>query len=123
MRAIGYTRRSDAENESDDLMVRQTDAITHYAAAKGWTLVRIYSDPDNTGRNADRPGYRTMIRDAVDYDVILFLRLDRLHRNRREWDDFACKQWNIAFPTDSLVPILSKYEIRTFHRRMRVGKE
>ena len=48
---------------------------------QGWTIVAEYAD-ELTGKNADRPQFQLMFRDASrrTFDVLLFWSLDRLSR-------------------------------------------
>lgn len=59
--AIGYVRVSTARQAERDLSLpEQERQISAYCAAQGLNLVTIIRDPGLSGRNADRPGLKTL---------------------------------------------------------------
>ena len=61
----------------------QPDRAAEYARSQGWTIHKIYSDPNFSGKNSYRPGFKNLLRDirAGKIQVIVIHKLDRLYRN------------------------------------------
>jgi site-specific DNA recombinase len=81
MRAAIYARYS--TDLSIDDQIRE---CKKYIAHKGWTLVKVYSDPAMSGASEFRPQYqamRTATREHV-FDVIVAEAMDRLTRDQEE---------------------------------------
>ena len=88
-RAAIYTRVSTATRGryGDRLAHDQNPAVQEaplrdLAAARGWTLVRVYSDRDS-GAKEDRPALKELMNDARRgaFDVVMVWRFDRLSRS------------------------------------------
>jgi DNA invertase Pin-like site-specific DNA recombinase len=81
MRAALYLRvstdRQDCENQLPDL--------ERYAAARGWQIVKCYTDSGISGITERRPALDELVRDARrrKFDALVVWRLDRLGRNLR----------------------------------------
>ena len=45
----------------------------------------IYRDDGYSGRNTNRPGYRKMMEDIDEWDILVVLKMDRIHRNSRNF--------------------------------------
>ena len=45
----------------------------------------IYRDDGYSGRNTNRPGYRKMMEDIDEWDILVVLKMDRIHRNFRNF--------------------------------------
>src|SRR4051812_27450553 len=83
-RAAIYVRVSvdrDGESESPD---RQRRDCEEAAKAKGFEVVKVYEDRDESGysKSAKRPAYRELLRDidAGKIDAVVVWKLDRLTR-------------------------------------------
>ena len=50
VRVVGYTRYS-SDNQSENSTYYQSNAIKSYCKAKGYRLIRMYSDKAKTGTN------------------------------------------------------------------------
>ncbi len=89
VRAAGYERVSTDEQAREGFSLEaQARRIRGYCTSKGWRLVRLYRDEGHTGLDADRGDYERLLQDEGRYDVIVFTRIDRLHRRRRNFDAF-----------------------------------
>lgn len=81
-----YTRVS-TENQLENYSIpEQTERLRAFCRAKGWQIVRIYSDPGFSGANTNRPALRQLIRD-LDEGVIravVVYKLDRLSRSQKD---------------------------------------
>ena len=88
-RAVLYLRLSkedaDKVNKGDDSssIKSQRLMLTDYALEKGFKIVKVYSDDDESGLYDDRPGFEEMILDAKmgEYDVIIAKSQSRFSRN------------------------------------------
>jgi len=67
-------------------MVAQEERLRAYAKARGYTIVKIYTDPAYSGANMDRPALKEMIRGIEKgiADVVLVYKLDRLSRSQKD---------------------------------------
>ncbi len=84
MRVVGYCRVSTEEQAGGFSLEVQRERISAYCVARGWELVHVYED-DSSGRNVDRPGYRQMLSDRETWDIVLVVKLDRIHRRQRNF--------------------------------------
>lgn len=88
-RAVLYLRLSKEDvnklNEGDDSasIKNQRLLLTNYALEKGFEIVNVYSDDDESGLYDDRPGFERMILDAKmgEFDVIIAKSQSRFSRN------------------------------------------
>ena len=62
---------------------QQIERCKDYAAAKGWTVVKVYADDGQSGGALTRPGLEQFVRDAEDRKFNLLLAVDgsRVSRN------------------------------------------
>ena len=76
-----YVRVS-TQDQSCELQKRE---LTQFAAARNWTVVRVYED-QATGTNANRPQLKELLRDARErkVDGILLWKLDRFFRSLKD---------------------------------------
>ncbi len=83
MRTAAYARySSDAQREASlDDQLRNCRA---YCARQGWPKPTIYTDAAVSGARNDRPGYRTLLKESGEFDVILVDDLSRLSRDMGE---------------------------------------
>jgi len=87
LKAVGYVRVSTDEQarEGQSLEV-QASRVAAYCQAKGWELLRTYTDEGESGKSLSRPGIRTLIEDLKSngVDVVVIVKLDRLTRSIRD---------------------------------------
>ncbi len=86
MKAATYTRYS-SDNQREESIEAQQDAIQKYAKEKGYTIVREYSDKALSGRESEkRAEFLQMIEDAKQgfFDTVLIHKQNRFARNRGE---------------------------------------
>lgn len=101
MNVCGYCRVSTAIQASEERysLPEQKERIEAYCKAKGWNLVKVYTDGGYTGANTDRPALKQMLHDCEIYDAVVVLKLDRLSRSQRDTlaliEEFQAK--NCAF--------------------------
>jgi site-specific DNA recombinase len=92
-RAVGYTRVSTESqvSEGESLKTQQTQIEAH-AAAKGWELVRIYSDEGISGSKAEnRPALNELMNDCRtgSYQYAIIARLSRFARNTHDFLEYS----------------------------------
>lgn len=83
---FGYVRVS-TENQLENYSIdEQVQRITGYCRAKGWTLLKIYTDGGFSGGNTQRPGLQQMLQ-AIrtnEVDAVVVYKLDRLSRSQKD---------------------------------------
>src|SRR5690242_6182990 len=81
MRAAIYARVSTLDQEPEN----QLAELRRYVNARGWILVREYTDHGVSGAKESRPALDTLLRDARRrrFDALVVWRLDRLGRSLR----------------------------------------
>ncbi len=86
MKAVTYARYS-SDNQREESIEAQQDAIQKYAIEKGYTIVKEYSDHALSGRESEkRAEFLQMIEDAKQgfFDTVLIHKQNRFARNRGE---------------------------------------
>ena len=100
MRAAIYARVSTEDQAREGFSIAaQLKRLRSYCIARGWTVAGEYVDDGFSGRSAERPEYRRMMNEKDAWDVIIVLKMDRIHRNSRNFTlmmDFLCS-WNKEF--------------------------
>jgi len=85
-RVFGYVRVS-TENQLENYSIdEQVERLKGYCTAKGWTLVKIYTDGGFSGGNLNRPALAQMLSDLhlAKVDAIVVYKLDRLSRSQKD---------------------------------------
>jgi site-specific DNA recombinase len=86
MRAALYVRVSTDEQAMEGYSLDAQKAILHdYCISEDWEVVDVYEDDGFSGTNIKRPAYQRMIAEHDRWDVILVLKMDRIHRNSRNF--------------------------------------
>jgi site-specific DNA recombinase len=83
-RAAGYTRVSSVMQMEDGTSIEdQETRIGEYIHEQGWDEVAVISDPAQSGRSGNRPGFRRLQRlvRRRRVDVVVVDRIDRISRN------------------------------------------
>jgi len=81
-----YTRVSTEEQAERGLSLSgQMKTLRSHCENKGWTVTGEYVDDGYTGRNTRRPQYTMMLQDIQKWDGILVLKMDRIHRNSKNF--------------------------------------
>lgn len=90
-----YTRVSTEDQaEHGYSLDNQLNMLKSYAFGRGWTVQDIYVEEGVSGRTIKRPQYKRMIDNKDQWDAILVMKMDRIHRNSRnftEMMDFLSK--------------------------------
>ena len=84
MKAVIYARVSTSmQAERETPILGQIEECKQFAASQNWTVVGIYKDEGFTGRNAKRPGFQDLIRDAgrKKFDKVIVWKGSRIARD------------------------------------------
>ena len=83
MRAALYVRVSTEDQAREGFsMDAQKRKLESYCFSRGWKIADIYEDDGYSGRDIRRKAYTRMMNDDIgEWDVILVLKMDRIHRN------------------------------------------
>ena len=91
------------EGFSLDAQRERLRAFTH---AQGWTVSKEYVDDGHSGRDVKRPAYQQMMAERESWDKILVIKMDRIHRNSRNFMEMMddLRRWSKDFvsATESL---------------------
>lgn len=85
--AAVYVRVSSQEQAKEGYSIgEQTERLTKYCDAMGWTIYKIYTDPGFSGGDTNRPGLQSMLKDIKRYKInkVVVYRLDRLSRSQKD---------------------------------------
>ncbi|WP_456329256.1 recombinase family protein [Archaeoglobus sp.] len=86
MKAALYVRVSTEEQAKEGFSIpAQLGRLEAYCKSKGWRIYDEYIDDGYTGREKERPAYAEMMQDIEYWDVLLTLKIDRVHRNLRNF--------------------------------------
>jgi site-specific DNA recombinase len=82
IRAALYTRVSTEEQALEGFSLdAQMRRLEKYCAMEGWEIAGRYMEEGHSGRNTKRPEYQRMMSERDKWDVVLVLKMDRIHRN------------------------------------------
>jgi len=86
MRAAIYARVSTDDQARDGFSIAaQLKRLNAYCKARGWALANEYVDEGFSGRGVERPAYQRMMSEIESWDVLVVLKMDRIHRNSRNF--------------------------------------
>lgn len=143
-RVLLYIRVSSHEQAVEGYSIgEQTERLTKYADAMGWTVVKTYTDPGYTGADTHRPGLRELIRsvEAGHADKVVVYKLDRLSRSQKDTlyliedvflennTDFVSMSENFDTSTAfgraiiGILAVFAQLERETIKERMTMGRE
>src|ERR1051326_7807406 len=102
-----YTRVSTEDQAKEGFSLdAQLERLRFYAKAQGWTVAGEYVDEGHSGRTTKRPQYARMMAEIAACDTLLVLKMDRIHRNSRNFmammDQLRKDQKEFASVTESL---------------------
>ena len=139
-----YVRVSTQEQATEGYSVQeQTDRLTKYSEAMGWSVFKVYTDPGFSGGRTDRPGLQAMINDIRKgyIDKVLVYKLDRLSRSQKDTlnlieDEFLahnvdfismCENFDTSTPFGramvGILAVFAQLEREQIKERMFMGKE
>ncbi len=87
VKAAIYIRVSTEEQAEEGYSLEaQRERLVAYCEAQGWEISDIYADRGHTGRKiTTRDEYKRMIAEKDRWDTILVLKMDRIHRNSKNF--------------------------------------
>jgi len=81
-----YTRVSTEDQAKEGFSLdAQLERLRFYAKAQGWAVAGEYVDEGHSGRTTKRPMYQKMMAERAAWDTLLVLKMDRIHRNSRNF--------------------------------------
>jgi DNA invertase Pin-like site-specific DNA recombinase len=102
-----YTRVSTEDQAKEGFSLdAQLERLRFYAKAQGWAVAGEYVDEGHSGRTTKRPQYTRMMAEIEAWDTLLVLKMDRIHRNSRNFmammDHLRKQKREFASVTESL---------------------
>jgi len=86
MRAAIYIRVSTEDQAREGYsLAAQEEMLLAYCEAQGWEVAAVYPDDGYSGKNTNRPSYRRMMEERDSWDCLLVLKMDRIHRNSKNF--------------------------------------
>lgn len=81
-----YARVSTEDQAKEGFSLEaQLDKLRSYCKARGWKIAGEYVDDGYSGRTTRRPAYQKMMEDMDKWDAILVIKMDRIHRNSKNF--------------------------------------
>lgn len=81
-----YTRVSTVEQAQEGFSLDgQLRKLRAYCVSRDWDIQGEYVDDGYTGTNKNRPMYKEMIKNMDKWDAIVVMKMDRIHRNSRNF--------------------------------------
>ncbi|MDD3398988.1 MAG: recombinase family protein [Candidatus Methanomethylophilaceae archaeon] len=107
MKAAIYARVSTEDQAREGFSLdAQLDMLRAYCEAQGHTVVKEYVDDGYSGRNIRRPAYMQMMAEMEEWDVLMVIKMDRIHRNSKNFmimmEELDCKGKGFSSTTESL---------------------
>ena len=85
-KAVIYTRVSTEDQAKEGFSLdAQLEKLRAYCKARDWEIIDEYVDDGFSGRNVKRPAYVKMIEQMDKWDLLLVLKMDRIHRNSKNF--------------------------------------
>ena len=87
-------------------LAAQKKRLRAFCSSQRWTIAAEYVDDGYSGRDVKRPAYQRMLSERDAWDAILVLKMDRIHRNSRNFmammDDLGRWGKDFVSSTESL---------------------
>lgn len=86
LRAAIYTRVSTEDQAKEGFSLdAQLEKLRAYCTARGWQIAGEYIDEGYSGRKTKRPAYTKMMEEIEQWDAVLVIKMDRIHRNSKNF--------------------------------------
>ena len=86
IRVALYLRVSTEEQAKEGFSLgAQRQALEDHCMIYDYQIAKVYTDDGYSGRNTKRPAYKQMMEEIDSWDSILVLKMDRIHRNTRNF--------------------------------------
>lgn len=84
---VAIYRRVSTEDQAREgySLDSQLNRLRDYCRARLWTIVGEYSDEGYTGRNTNRPEYQKMFQEMKNWDAVVVIKMDRIHRSQKNF--------------------------------------
>ncbi len=99
-RVAVYARVSTEDQAKEGFSLdAQKDRLRAYCQAKGWEIAGEYVDDGHSGRDTKRPAYQRMMEEKDNWDTLLVIKMDRIHRNSKNFMEMMddLKKWGKEF--------------------------
>ena len=81
-----YTRVSTEDQAKEGFSLdAQLDKLKSYCKARDWIISDKYIDDGYSGRDIKRPAYSRMMEEIDKWDMLLVIKMDRIHRNSKNF--------------------------------------
>jgi DNA invertase Pin-like site-specific DNA recombinase len=100
MKVAIYLRVSTTEQAKEGYSLgAQLERLRNYCKAREWEVAKEYIDDGHSGRSIKRPAYQKMMEDKDDWDMILVVKMDRIHRNSKNFMEMMdnLRKWKKEF--------------------------
>lgn len=100
VRVAIYTRVSTEDQAKEGFSLdAQLERLRNYCSARNWEIAKEYIDDGHSGRTTKRPAYQKMMEEREIWDIILVVKMDRIHRNSRNFMEMMdnLRKWNKEF--------------------------
>ena len=87
MKKVAIYARVSTEDQAKEgfSLDSQLEKLRSYCKARGWEIAGEYIDDGYSGRDVRRPAYQKMMEDIDKWDVLLVMKMDRIHRNSKNF--------------------------------------
>jgi DNA invertase Pin-like site-specific DNA recombinase len=86
VRVAIYTRVSTEDQAKEGFSLdAQLDKLRSYCKARDWEIGGEYIDDGHSGRTIKRPAYVRMMKEIDGWDILLVIKMDRIHRNSKNF--------------------------------------
>lgn len=86
VRVAIYTRVSTEDQAKEGFSLdAQLEKLRSYCKARDWSIGGEYIDDGHSGRTIKRPAYSRMMEERNNWDLLLVLKMDRIHRNSKNF--------------------------------------
>jgi DNA invertase Pin-like site-specific DNA recombinase len=95
-----YLRVSTTEQAKEGYSLQaQLERLRSFCKAREWEVAKEYIDDGHSGRSIKRPAYKTMMEDKDEWDMILVVKMDRIHRNSKNFMEMMdnLRKWGKEF--------------------------
>jgi DNA invertase Pin-like site-specific DNA recombinase len=95
-----YLRVSTTEQAKEGYSLgAQLERLRNYCKARDWEVAKEYIDDGHSGRSIKRPAYKKMMEDKDKWDMILVVKMDRIHRNSKNFMEMMdnLRKWEKEF--------------------------
>jgi DNA invertase Pin-like site-specific DNA recombinase len=81
-----YTRVSTEDQAKEGFSLdAQIERLRAYCKSREWIITGEYIDDGYSGRNTKRPAYSRMMDEIQNWDMLLVIKMDRIHRNSKNF--------------------------------------